>query len=129
MTPDGAPVNNAGTQGADGIQQINPDSTPFVQDLQGIGAEMDITTRLRNKADDIIVGRDGYAGTSPAKQFGNYFFGKEQSAAQIKQRELDDKVAQFLRSPEAILYLRANPTTIELMESDPYTWARQAGLQ
>ena len=129
VTPDGAPVNNAGTQGADGIQQINPDSTPFVQDLQGIGAEMDITTRLRNKADDIIVGRDGYAGTSPAKQFGNYFFGKEQSAAQIKQRELDDKVAQFLRSPEAILYLRANPTTIGLMESDPYTWARQAGLQ
>lgn len=129
VTADGSPVSQAGTQGTAGVQQINPNSSPFVQDIQGVGAEMDITRRLRSEADDIILGRDGYAGTNMAGQFGNYFFGNEQSAEQIRQRELDNKVAQFLRSPEAIAYLNANPNTIDLMESDPYTWARQAGLQ
>ena len=129
VTADGAPVSQAGTQGTAGVQQINPNSSPFVQDIQGIGAEMDITKRLRDEADDMIRGRDGYAGTALSGQISNYFFGDQQSPEQIRQRELDEKVAQFLRSPEAIQYLRANPTTIDLMESDPYTWAAQAGLQ
>ena len=90
---------------------------------------MDITRRLRSEADDIVLGRDGYAGTSMAGQIGNYFFGNEQTAEQKRQRELDNKVAQFLRSREALQYLQANPTTIDLMESDPYAWAAQAGLQ
>ena len=129
VTVNGGAPNNAGTQGTPGVQQINPNSSPFVQDIQGVGAEMDITRRLRSEADDIVLGRDGYAGTSMAGQIGNYFFGNEQTAEQKRQRELDNKVAQFLRSREALQYLQANPTTIDLMESDPYAWAAQAGLQ
>lgn len=129
VTASGAPVSNAGTQGTAGVQQINPQSSPFIQDVQGIGAEMDLDKRLSAMNTAMITGRRGFESSNLMGRATNYFFGAEETPDQTRQRELQNKVANFLKTPEARRYLKANPTTVDLMESDPYAWAAQAGLQ
>ena len=111
--------------------QVDPDSTPFMQDMQEIMRNSDINSGPSRVASKISSG--GFANLpASAPLFRSsvyqYFFGSNQPDVQ-QRRELGRRLAEFYRSPEALAYSRANPDKFQLMFADPLTWAAGAGFQ
>lgn len=95
--------------------------------VSGIGDDLEATRLLRRGADAIATGNTALPGSSPISRLYDWFteptadpqaFGNQQAEA--------ERLMNFLREPEAKQYLRDNPQTLELLQSDPVAWARQA---
>ena len=105
------------------VTQVNPTSSPLVQDIQQILGEGDLTAAVNSAANTIAMGRDGGPASSPGAGFINYAFGNPDQTAVITMRR---DALRWLRD-NGNAALRQDPASITLLRSNPIEWARQKG--
>lgn len=118
-------VGTPGTLNTPGVTQINPTSSGFTQDIQGILAESDLIAGLNNVQTSIATGSDGGPASSPFARTWNYFFGDPSSAA-ARQARAD--LSTWLQSDQARQALLADPGSFTFMQEDPLNWALSRGF-
>lgn len=105
------------------VTQVNPDSSPVMQDLQQIIGESDLISAVQGAADKIAMGRDGGPAASPGANALNYLFGDSGQTAIIAERR---DALRWLRD-NGNAALRQDPGSLPLLQSNPVEWARQKG--
>lgn len=113
--------------------QVDPGASPFVQDVQGAASAIGLApndynradTLLRNTVANIATGGTELPSGSLAARGWNYMFGTEEEQAL---RAQTSTLMGFLNSEAARQALAANPSSAELLASDPMEWARRAGM-
>ena len=105
------------------VTQVNPESSPFVQDIQQVLGESDLVAAVNSAANSIATGRDGGPASSPGADAINYMFGNTGQSPIISERR---DALRWIRD-NGIAALRQNVGSIELLKSNPVEWARQNG--
>lgn len=128
----GAPVTVDGNPAPNQLSEVDPNATPFTQDLQSIMRTSDLASATDQVASRISSG--GFSdqdlpASAPLFRSGiyQYFFGSNTPNAQTRLKVSQD-LAAFLRSPEAKQYLQSNPDTYQSLFADPLSWAVNAGF-
>ena len=109
---------------APSVTQVNPASSPLVQDIQGYLGEDQLRQMPRQAAQRIRTGSDGGPAASPAGRFGSYLFGSNEGYAA---RQYRADLADWLASDAAKDALIRNPASAELLQSNPEEWAIENG--
>lgn len=123
--PTGSKVSAART-----LQDVDPEASPFKQDVQQIILNSDLNSAAENVASRISS--SGFQDLPPSaplfrSRVYQYFFGSTLPDAQAK-LQLSQELAAFLRLPSTTEWLKRNPETYPILFEDPLSWANAAGL-
>lgn len=113
------------------LQEVDPASSPFSQDVQSIIRNSDLQSATANVASAISSnGFQDLPASAPMFRSGvyQYFFGSSTPDAQAK-LDLSRRLADFLKTPQANSYMQNNPDTYSSLFQDPLAWAANAGFQ
>lgn len=113
------------------LQEVDPASSPFSQDVQSIIRNSNLQSATDNVASAISSsGFQDLPASAPLFRSSvyQYFFGSNTPDAQAK-LALSKRLADFLRTPQAKSYMQDNPDTYSSLFQDPLAWAANAGFQ
>ncbi|MCU0948291.1 MAG: hypothetical protein MUF47_08580 [Porphyrobacter sp.] len=110
--------------------EVNPNSSGFVQDLQGIARQGSIDGSVSKIGSSITSGRDGGLASSGAARtlssIADYFTKTPEAAqATAAQREARAQAADWYRSTQARELFTSNPELLEIAASDPANFYQQ----
>jgi hypothetical protein len=104
-------------------QFADPAASPFMQGIQGIRGDAQLTRSLNEARTRLATGGFGPA-ASPAAQALNFF--RPTDPERNAQMAINGAAMEFLSTPAAREFLSANPETRQLLDQDPVSWVRLA---
>ena len=110
---------NIGRSGTPDITQVDPESSAFVQDVQGLLARSDFTAALEKIKVRAATGYGDKLAGSPGGQAYGYFF---DTPAEAKARSKSVEASNWFQSDEALKYFQQNPDQITKAALDPTGW-------
>lgn len=116
-------------QAAGSVRDVDPNRSAFIQDIQGMMRQGDISSAQNRIAQGLATGEFGPAGSPAARAFGavgDYFTatpseGQENAAARRKTAE----AIQWYRSDEARALFEQNPDMLTAAAADPIGFLEQ----
>lgn len=111
------------------VREVDPNRSAFIQDIQGMMRQGDISSAQNRIAQGLATGEFGPAGSPAARAFGavgDYFTatpteGQENAAARRKTAE----AIQWYRSDEARALFEQNPDALTAAAADPIAFLEQ----
>ena len=119
FVPEESGLDAIGKSGAPDITQIDPQSSAFMQDIQGILARGDFASALMKIGDRAATGYGEALAGSPAGNIYGYFF---DNPDQAKLRADATAATKWYRSQEARNYFAQNPNQLQWAAVDPVGW-------
>ena len=108
--------NRAGTLGTPDITQIDPESSAFMQSVQGLFARGDLSAAMQKIQTRIATGYGDMLAASPMGRVYGYF---SDNPSEAKLRADSKKALDWFKTDEAAKYFQQNPNAIGMASIDP----------